>query len=239
MPQKKGEGHEIFSNRADTASCTKQTIEPKRKQFLTINIHTMNGAITKIRIELRQAFQQIQDVFAIREDILFYKPADEGWSINEVLEHVLLANYFLLRIVNKQVAKDMLVAKQTKSGNTTANYSLNMTKLKAMEVTGSYVWVPKRYTEPAGEVPLLQLRMALHDQMVESLTILNSKQAMEAIAETYEAGKVDALHYLYFMVKHIQRHLEQIRKVQTAFYQSQNQSSFVDSRQIRSSFCLN
>ncbi len=199
----------------------------------------MNGAVTKIRIELRQAFNQLLDVFAVREDILFYKPADEGWSINEVLEHVLLANYFLLRIVNKQIARDVLVAKRTGTGNTALNYSLDMTKLKAMELTGSYVWVPKRYTEPAGDIPLLQLRMALHDQMTESLAILNNEQVMEAIMETHETGKVDALHYLYFLVKHIQRHLEQISRVQDEFYQWQNQSAYIDNIQIGNSFCLN
>ena len=152
---------------------------------------------------------------------------------------MLLANYFLLRIVNKQVNRDMIVAKQAVSRSVALNYSLDMTKLKAMELTGSYVWVPKRYTEPAGYIPLLQLRIALHDQMTESLSILNNEQAMQAIIETHETGKVDALHYLYFLVKHIQRHLEQIRRVQDEFYQWQNQSAYVDNIQIGNSFCLN
>jgi len=99
--------------------------------------------------------------------------------------------------------------------------------------------VPKRYTEPAGDIPLLQLRMALHDQMTESLAILNNEQVMEAIMETHETGKVDALHYLYFLVKHIQRHLEQISRVQDEFYQWQNQSAYIDNIQIGNSFCLN
>ena len=108
-----------------------------------------------------------------------------------------------------------------------------------MELTGSYIWVPQQYTEPSGEIPLLQVKMALHDQLNESLALLNSERAMGAIAHTYEAGRIDALHYLYFLVQHMQRHLGQISRVKTEFYQIQNGSTYTDSVQINDdSFCM-
>jgi hypothetical protein len=183
----------------------------------------MNEVITKIRTELNLAFSQVFDVFSTREDKLYYKPINEGWSIYEVLEHVVLANYFLLRIINKQTERAIAVAGDNDFAKNINAYALDLNKLKRMELTGSHVWVPQRYTEPTGELPFLQLKMALHDQLNESIAILQNQYVLKAIFKTYDAGKLDALHYLYFLVQHMQRHLQQIQRAEKEFNQFQGQ----------------
>lgn len=199
----------------------------------------MNGVITKIRTELNNVFNQVLDVFATREDSLYYKPENDGWGIYEVLEHLVLANYFLLRVINKQTERALQVVKHVDGTRSINDYSLDINKLKEMELTGSYVWVPQRYTEPGGDMPLLQLKMALHDQLHECLGTLQNQRVVEAIMRTHEAGKLDALHYLYFLTQHMQRHLGQIGRVKKEFYQQQKQITHTNNIPVSSSMCLN
>jgi hypothetical protein len=199
----------------------------------------MDGAIIKIRMELITTFNQVLDVFAIREDVLYYKPSNDGWSIYQVLEHIMLANHFLLRIVDKQAERALHLAGSFEQTHSPKAYSLDVHKLKRMELAGSYVWVPQQYTDPAGDMPLLQLKMALHDQITKCLGVLQNNRLIEAIIKTHEAAKTDALHYLYFLVQHMHRHLQQVQRVKLEFSQRQRQTVYTTATQMSNSICLN
>ena len=198
----------------------------------------MNRAVATIRKELTSTFNRMLDVFAVREDVLYYQPSNGGWSIYQVLEHVMLANHFLLRIVNKQAERAVQLAGMVNKRNT-QSYALDRNKLIRMELAGSYIWVPQRYTEPAGDIPLLQIKMTLHDQLSESLALLSDSKVLEAIETTYVAGKIDALHYLYFLVQHMQRHLGQVERLKQEFNQLQRQSLYNDRARLLKAICLN
>ncbi len=196
----------------------------------------MNGAITKIRIELVNTFNQVFDVFTTREDVLYYQPFNEGWMMLEILEHTLLANYFLLRIVNKQIERALATVSKHAMDN--KEYSLDESILLRMEKKGSPLWVPKQYIEPSGEMPLLQLKMNLHDQFNECMKVLKNRVAIDAIKNTSERGRIDALHYLYFLVQHMQKHLAQIERVKQDF--DQCQKGIINNDSCMSGFiCLN
>jgi hypothetical protein len=198
----------------------------------------MNRAVATNRTELTSTFNRMLDVFAVREDVLYYQPSNDGWSMYQVLEHVMLANHFLLRIVNKQAERAIQLAGMVNKRNT-QSYALDRNKLIRMELTGSYIWVPQRYTEPNGDMPLLQIKMTLHDQLSESLALLNDSKVLEAIERTYVAGKIDALHYLYFMVQHMQRHLGQVERLKQEFSQLQSQSLYNEKARLAKTICLN
>jgi hypothetical protein len=198
----------------------------------------MNRAVATIRKELTITFNRMLDVFSVREDVLYYQPSNGGWSMYQALEHVLLANHFLLRIVNKQAERAVQLANMVTKKNTEP-YVLDRNKLQRMELGGSYIWVPQRYTEPNGEMPLLQIKMTLHDQLSESLVLLSDSNVLEAIETTYVAGKIDALHYLYFLVQHMQRHLGQVERLKQEFSQLQRQSLYNDRARLVKTICLN
>lgn len=223
--------------RAGNTLCVEQTKQRQKQINKPCKTITMNAVITKIRTELLNTFNHVFDVFTIREDVLYYKPANEGWSIYQVLEHILLANHFLLRIVDKQKEKAMQLAKSSAQLQVVEAYALDIAKLKRMELTGSYVWVPQKYTEPHGDVPLLQIKMSLHDQLNESLALLQNKQVIEALITTYHAGKIDALHYLYFLIQHMQRHLQQVQRTKKEF---REQGQTVENNSlVTKAICLN
>ena len=198
----------------------------------------MNSAIKTTRTELTSAFDRLFDLFALREDVFYYQPLNGGWSIYQVLEHVVLANHFLLRIVKKQAEKSMQWVNRGGKNNVQP-YVLNTGRLKSMELNGSYIWVPQRYTEPGGRMPLLELKISLHDQLEQAIEFLENERVLKAIEESYVAGKIDALHYLYFMVKHIQRHLGQVSRSKQEFGQWQHQSLYSENARLAKTICLN
>jgi hypothetical protein len=199
----------------------------------------MNRTVATIRTELTSAFNRMFDVFAVREDVLYYQSSNGGWSMYQVLEHVALANHFLLRIVNKQAERAVQLANMVNKKNNIHPYVLDRNKLNRMELTGSYIWVPQRYTEPSGDMPLLQIKMTLHDQLSQSIALLNDSKILEAIERTYVADKIDALHYLYFLVQHMQRHLGQVERLKKEFSQLQRQSLHNDRARLVKAICLN
>ena len=199
----------------------------------------MNSAIATTRTELTNAFDRLFYVFAVREDVLYYQPSNGGWNIYQVLEHVALANHFLLRIINKQAERAVQLATMVDKRNNTQPYVLDRNKLKSMELTGSYIWVPQRYTEPTGDRPLLQIKMTLHDQLNQSIALLDDSKLLEAIEGTYVTGKIDALHYLYFLVQHMQMHLGQVERSKQEFSQLQSKSLYNDRTRLVKAICLN
>jgi uncharacterized damage-inducible protein DinB len=199
----------------------------------------MNRAVATIRTELTSTFNRMLDVFAVREDVLYYQPSNGGWSIYQVLEHVALANHFLLRIVNKQAERAVQLASMVNKKNNIQPYVLDRNKLKGIELTGSYIWVPQRYTEPAGDMPLLQIKMTLHDQLNQILELLDNNKVLKAVEGTYVTGKIDALHYLYFLVQHMQRHVGQVERLKQEFTQLQSKSLYNDKTRLMKAICLN
>ena len=199
----------------------------------------MNSAIATTRTELTNAFDRLFDVFAIREDVLYYQPSNGGWSIYQVLEHVVLANHFLLRIVNKQAEKTMQWANRIDNKTRLQPYVLDTGKLKSMELNGSYIWVPQRYTEPEGDTPLLELKISLHDQLKQAIELLENEKLLKAIEDSYVAGKIDALHYLYFLAQHMQRHISQVSRLKKEFNHRQRKSLYNETVRLAKTICLN
>ena len=199
----------------------------------------MNSAIATTRTELINAFDRLFDVFAVREDVLYYQPLNGGWSIYQVLEHVVLANHFLLRIVNKQAEKTLQWANRIDNKTKGQPYVLDTGKLKSMELNGSYIWVPQRYTEPEGDTPLLELKISLHDQFKKATELLENEKLLKAIEDSYVAGKIDALHYLYFLAQHMQRHLGQVSRLKKEFTQWQRKSLSNETVLLAKTICLN
>jgi hypothetical protein len=59
------------------------------------------GVYHKIRIEMQQAFAELDEWFDLDTSLVSYQPADGGWSIREILEHVSLTNHYLLILIKK------------------------------------------------------------------------------------------------------------------------------------------
>lgn len=61
---------------------------------------TVKEAIQYIDLELTKTLTEYYSWLDMRSDLLSFRPKD-GWSIEQILEHVSLTNYFLLILIRK------------------------------------------------------------------------------------------------------------------------------------------
>ena len=52
--------------------------------------------IQRVRIELIETFDRLDDYFDLPEKTRAIKPSSDGWCIDEILEHITLTNHFLM-----------------------------------------------------------------------------------------------------------------------------------------------
>jgi len=66
--------------------------------------------IAELQAELRATFAQVAAWFDKPASLREFVPADEGWTIDEVLNHIGLTNYYLLILIEKGANKALVNA---------------------------------------------------------------------------------------------------------------------------------
>jgi hypothetical protein len=60
---------------------------------------TIKATIHSIHQHLTDTFAAVDSWFDQPEDLRNWRPADGGWTINEILEHISLTNFSLLKLI--------------------------------------------------------------------------------------------------------------------------------------------
>ena len=66
---------------------------------------TFENIHINLKRELIRTFAVMDEWFDKEHPLRCYKPSSGGWSVNEVLEHVMLTNHFLLILIEKGTVK--------------------------------------------------------------------------------------------------------------------------------------
>ena len=66
---------------------------------------TFENIHINLKRELIRTFAVVDEWFDKGHPLRCYKPSSGGWSVNEVLEHVMLTSHFLLIIIEKGTVK--------------------------------------------------------------------------------------------------------------------------------------
>src|SRR4051812_631263 len=103
--------------------------------------------IAEIRALLTNSFAQVDAWFDQPADLRGYVPADQGWSIDEVLTHIGLTNHFLLILIEKATAKARLNTRGLDLATELAHYQFQREKLDAIGVLHSFAWVRPEHME--------------------------------------------------------------------------------------------
>jgi hypothetical protein len=179
--------------------------------------------INRIEIELTAAFDDL-DYWCKKSDdmLLNYSPANGGWAIRQILEHISLTNHFLLILIRKGTMKSIEVANNTEYSTLLIDYDLDWEKLKMIGEHRSFEWNRPQHMEPTSKIPLIEVQEKLFEQKRECLSLLNQIPNGEGVLyktmmSVNNLGKIDVYHYLYFLVQHIRRHLIQMTKVKLEF----------------------
>lgn len=141
----------------------------------------------------------------------------QGWTVREILEHVMLTNHYLLKLIRKGSAKAIRIARTKGYTGLPSDYCFFNPALEMVGTTDAFPWKTPEHMIPSGTLPLREVRKTLRDQLYTCLSILDAMPAGEGAyykitMSVNSIGKLDMYQYLYFLALHEKRHVEQINK---------------------------
>jgi hypothetical protein len=162
-------------------------------------------------------FRELDTWFEKDFDLLHFKPDTNQWNIREVLEHISLTNYFLLLIINKSTRRALERKRATNAIILPADYQ---DKFDKIDVIGSrsFGWIRPEHLEPSGLQDMRDIRVLLKQQFAQcmyNLSLLKNGEGMLVLTNmsVNHLGKLDIYQYIYFLTKHIERHIRQMQRL--------------------------
>lgn len=184
----------------------------------------MRNVIQAVREALLTNFRELDQWFEKEPALLDFKPDRDQWSIREVLEHITLTNYFLLLIINKSTRRAL---ERKKTGHTVVLPADYANKLEQIDVIGSksFGWVRPEHMEPTGLKNMSEVKALLKQQYAQcmyNLSLLKNGEGVLVFTNmsVNQLGKLDIYQYIYFLTKHIERHIRQMQRLRKEFEES-------------------
>ena len=178
----------------------------------------MNLVEKSLLLNFNRAFAWLEKDAALRS----YLPRDGGWSINQVLEHISLTNHFLLRIIQKGTGKAVKRGVKLKPIPLPENYIQRFADMEVIGKHNSFTWVRPEHMVPEGE-DIEVVRAKMQEQLKTCITCLAQLKNGEGFLVTTSMsvnslGKIDVYQYLYFLAKHIERHITQMELIEKEYF---------------------
>ena len=178
--------------------------------------------ISEIADKLNSTYNSIDKWFEKEESLRDYKPSSHAWSVNQILEHIVLTNHFLLILIDKATRKALQNSSQVEQGIALQEYNFQRSKLDEVGLHKSFEWIRPEHMEPKGERSLMEIRTELKSQFKRCLEVLeklpNGEGAFyKTTMSVNNLGKIDVYEYIYFLAQHGQRHVTQMEKNEAEF----------------------
>jgi hypothetical protein len=173
--------------------------------------------ITTLQAELCAAFAQVDAWFDRPASLRTFVPDDQGWTIEEVLNHIGLTNHYLLILIEKGAGKALANVQSRDLAAELAAYQFPGEKLAAIGTLHAFPWSRPEHMEPRTHPrPLPAVRQQLHDQLAQLLNCLDRLAKGEGLLyqttmSVNGLGKLNVYEYLYFLTQHARRHLTQMQ----------------------------
>jgi hypothetical protein len=177
----------------------------------------MRNVIQSVREALLTNFRELDTWFERDFDLLHFKPDTNQWNIREVLEHISLTNYFLLLIINKSTRRALDRKRAANAIIIPADYQEKFDKIDVIG-SRSFGWVRPEHLEPSGLQDMRDIRVLLKQQFAQcmyNLSLLKNGEGMLVLTNmsVNHLGKLDIYQYIYFLTKHIERHIGQMNRL--------------------------
>lgn len=181
----------------------------------------MRNVIQSVREALLTNFRELDTWFEKDFDLLHFKPDTDQWNIREVLEHISLTNYFLLLIINKSTRRALDRKAAANSIIIPADYMEKFDKIDVIS-DRSFQWVRSEHLEPSGLQDMRDIRTLLKQQFAQcmyNLSLLKNGEGMLVLTNmsVNHLGKLDIYQYIYFLTKHIERHIRQMQRLESEY----------------------
>jgi len=192
----------------------------------------IKSLIAEIRLSLTENFNEVDRWFDTADAIRHFRPANGGWTISQVLEHIALTNHFLLILVDKGANKAIRRAETENLSETLSDYTFHHDRLTEVGMHQSFAWIRPEHMEPKGEKSLDEVRAQLKMQLQHCCVVLDQLKNGEGVLykttmTVNDLGKIDVYEYLYFISQHARRHITQMEKNRSAF-QEKNESTYIE-----------
>jgi len=167
---------------------------------------------------VQQTFQvtmaELGTWFELSEEGLCYQPQDDGWSIQQILEHITLTSHYLLLIIRQGQEK---AVRRAKRGEQIGEGESDLERLAPIGHPDAFPWLRPEHMEPTGAA-LAEVHTRLCTQYQECLTFLDALSRGEGSLYTVRMsvqnlGKMDMYQWLYFLALHQRRHIAQMEQV--------------------------
>jgi hypothetical protein len=172
-----------------------------------------------VRDTLCAVFAQVDVWFDRPEEMREFKRGSDGWSIDQILEHITLTNRFLMLTLGKWTA---IARQRARRGDPVPAGESDLDRLLVIGDRGSFGWVRPEHMEPTGVPTSAEVRATLHRQLGECLIrleqLVDGVGALCRVTMTVnDLGKVDLYQWLFFLAQHARRHLAQLRAAEAEF----------------------
>ncbi|OHD62766.1 MAG: hypothetical protein A2176_14805 [Spirochaetes bacterium RBG_13_51_14] len=181
---------------------------------------TASGIISRLRDELDRTFTTLNAWLAEDVSVRKFRSRPDEWSIEEILEHVTLANHYLLILIEKARKKALKNPDPSRIKYELEGYRLTSPRLEEIGVNNSFPWNCPRHMMPTGKKTpdRMQAEMATQEtRLRESLSMMQNGEGVlcRTAMSVHSLGRLDVYQYIYFLLMHAQRHIQQMEE--TAF----------------------
>ena len=151
-----------------------------------------------------------------------FRAETEDRNICQILEHISLANRYLLILIGKGRRKALQKAGRIDIKKELQDYQLSNPRLEQVGINNSFVWISPKHMIPTGEKSLSEIQeelMKQRDLLHEHLSMLDKGQGvLHKITMSVNAlGRLDVYQYIYFLLKHMQRHIQQMERIESEY----------------------
>jgi hypothetical protein len=169
-----------------------------------------SATVIAVRDAIDDAFDILDVLSAKPGHYLHQRPVYPGaWTASEHLEHVSLANHFLLLTIDKGV-RTALRRAQTQ---TIPERESDLDSLLPVGDPDAFPWEPPGHMIPTGSKSVSDVQALLRTQHLQCLELLERMKKGEGKLCSYRMsvhrlGILDMYQWLYFLARHASWHLE-------------------------------
>ena len=176
--------------------------------------------LINLKRELIRTLAVVDEWFDKDHPLPCYKPSNGGWCVNEVLEHIMHTNHFLLILIEKGRTKALKKSQSISLADMVPqNYTLSNPAMLEIAQPDAFAWQRPEHHQPTGQRPMNEIRREIRNQLDECLVTLELLPNGEGILHqttmsVNNLGRLDVYQYVYFLSLHAQRHIQQMRKIE-------------------------
>lgn len=172
--------------------------------------------IQDIKTHLKLSFDEVDRWFDKDNRTLNHRPSNGGWTVQQILEHIYLTNFYLLILIEKGSKKAMRNHLELDLDPEIKNYSFDHEKFEKVGKHGAFKWIRPEHMEPKGVLNLNEIRNLMAQQYHQCSDYLNLMKNGEGLLckttmTVNDLGKINVYEYIYFLSLHAQRHLTQMK----------------------------